>query len=299
MSELDPLPQRPRVPVFAPRTGDYAAVVGRAQHRRRRHLAGAGAGVAGVAVLVALTTGGAGGSFGLDPVQPATGVVAPEESAAPGESPTLAPTGSPSAEPSATPGETGAPGESTGPREEPRPSESEVRIDPDDPDHTVPPRVTEKPYVLREDVEMVASRCEPDGAAPAATGWCFYYDGPASVRAGDAHPYRINVCRLPGRGARTLRYDGEQQVDFVVGNNTRDEWRWSGGYDFGTDPTEVTVNESRCSRWTVTWDGTDAYGEHVRPGEYTMSPELKVSDWGDAINNGTSYGFGYALEVTE
>lgn len=300
MPELDPLPHRPRVPVFAPRTGDYAAVVGRAHHRRRRHLASAGAGVAGVAVLVALTTGSAGGSFGLDPVQPATGIQAPEESPVPGESPTPEPSEEPTAAPgSEEPGENGGPGESPEPQEEPRPTESAVRIDPDDPDRTVPPRITEKPYVLREDVAMETSRCEPDAGPAAATGWCFYYDGPATVRAGDTHPYRMNVCRLPGRGTGTLTYDGEQQVDFAVGDSTREEWRWSGGYVFGTDQTEVTVNESRCSRWTVTWDGTDAYGEHVRAGEYTMSPELRVADWGDALGNGTSYGFGYPLEVTE
>lgn len=302
MPELDPLPQRPRVPDFAPRTGDYAAVVGRAQHRRRRHLAGAGAGVAGVAVLVALTTGSAGGSFGLDPVQPATGVIAPEESPVPGESPTPEPTAEPSETPGETeaPGESGAPEESRAPRDEPRPSESAVVIDFDgDTDHPEDPPQRSKPYVLREDVAMETSRCETDTGPAAAGGWCMYYDGPESVRAGDVHPYRMHVCRHLGRGTGTLRYEGEQQVDFTVEGGGRTEWRWSGGYAFGKDPTQVEVGEGRCARWTVAWNGADAYGEHVRAGEYRMVPDLLVTHWGDALSGATAYGFSYPLEVTE
>ncbi|HWL35885.1 MAG TPA: BsuPI-related putative proteinase inhibitor [Frankiaceae bacterium] len=300
MPELDPLPQRPRVPVFAPRTGDYAAVVGRAHHRRRRHLASAGAGVAGVAVLVALTTGGAAGSFGLDPVQPAKGIEAPEESPVPGESPTPEPSEEPTAGPgeSEEPGENGGPEESPEPQEEPRPSESDVVIDPG-PGGDDPPPPARKPYVLREDVPMQTAQCETDAGPAAAAGWCFRYEGLASVRAGEVHPYRMSVCRHLGRGTGTLKFAGEQQVDFVVQGNGRDEWRWSGGYEFGKAPTEVKVAESRCVRWTVTWDGTDDFGEHVRPGQYQMSPDLKVTDWGDAIGGSTSYGFGYPLEVTE
>jgi hypothetical protein len=299
MPDLDPLPNRPRVPVFTPRTGDYAAMVGRAKHRRRRHLAGAGAGFAGVAVVVAIATGGAGGTFGLEPVRPATtGVHAAGETPAPSATP------EPSETPTATtaPGETAAaPNDPAGPTEAAQPAGSAAPGDPGDeqPDDQPPPRAT-APVVVRDEVANDTTKvCDTDPSVVTAAGWCLRYDGPASVRAGDNHVYRSLLCRTVGRGAATVTFQTEQQVDFrVTGPNGREEWHWAGGWTFPPNETRVTVPEGRCARWTVQWDATGDDGDLVRPGSYSISPDILVSDWGEGTSGAMVVSSIYDLEIT-
>lgn len=294
MPELDPLPRRPRPPSFAPRTGDYAAVVGRAKRRRRKHLSGAGAGLAGVLAVVALTTGGA-GTIGLRPVEPVTSpggatyeTGAPEESAAPDPRP------APSPEKSGEP----APDESPAPGDEP---DAEVTIDPGplDPGEDPHPPAAVRPVFVREIVPNDPGKvCETDPSFVTPTGWCLRYDGPSVVQVGVVHEYRLYVCRHLGRGPGTLTFGTEQQIDFrVTSGDSRVEWTWAGGYRFPKQETKVTVAEGRCVRWTVEWDATGNDGDPMRAGAYSFSPDLDDVDWGSGMYASASTA--YPLEIVE
>jgi hypothetical protein len=298
MPDLDPLPGRPRVPDFRPRTGDYATVVGRAKGRRRRHLTAASAGAAGVAVVVALSVGGGGGSFGLKPVEPAL----PGTTSAPAAPPAASPTAEPQPEPenTATPATTTPDPEGPGASEEPSPApvpvESPVSAGPDEPHGhplPVPPPVVVKDFIRNPATEL----CDSDPSLLSGAGWCLRYQGPAQVASGTVHEYRTLACRPAGRGDGVLRFDTAQEVEFVVRYGEREEWRWSGGYKFPKDRHDVAVDEGYCARWTIEWDATGDDGDPLRPGTYSMSPYVATVFEGNGLWMSTASA--YSLEVTE
>ena len=294
MPELDPLPRRPRPPSFAPRTGDYAAVVGRAKRRRRKHLSGAGAGLAGMFVVVALATGG-GSTVGLRPVEPVTSpggttyeTGAPEESATP--DPEVTPSPEKSGEPA--PDGSAAPGEVPGPEETIDPGP----LDPGEDPH--PPAVT-RPVFVRDEVADDTTRvCTVPATFVASTGWCLHYSGPSLVQIGVVHEYRLEVCRQAGRGTGTLTFPTEQQIDFqVTSGDQRVEWSWVGRYRFPRKETAVSAAEGRCVRWTVQWDATGNDGDPMRAGTYQFVPHLTHVDWGSGASG--SVGMSAELEIVE
>lgn len=295
MPDFEPLPRRPRAPVFEPRTGDFAVVVGKAKHRRRRHLGAAGAGVAGLAAVVALSTGGAGGTFGLDPAPPAAGVTAPPETPAPSESPEPEPTASPDPEGSAAPGGEEEPGPNGGPATEP--GETPIDDGPLRPDRPLRAR----PVFVRDDIAKSPTMvCDTDlGVLVPAAGWCLHYDGPSTAQIGVEIPYRLLACRHIGRGGATLTFDTEQQVEFeVTGSGGRREWHWSADYPFPQRKNTVRVEDGRCARWTIEWDAIGDDGDYLRPGGYSFSPTLSPSDWG-AGTGPMAVGAAYGLTLTE
>lgn len=298
MPELDPLPGRPRVPDFTPRTGDYAAVVGRAKNRRRKHLGAAGAGMAGVAAVVALSAGAGGGTFGLQPVQPAApGYSVSGPSPSPEESPSPAPSQAAATRQPARPGDPAPPPASPAPepgRAEPDPGEEAVD---DGPRGEEPRPLAVRPVFVRDTVPYNAvGSCWTDPSVVAATGWCLGYDGPERVRVGDVHTYRVLACRVPGRGAKALRFASEQQIDFrLLGNEGETEWQWSAGYPFPRNKTSVEVADSACARWSVEWDATKNDGTPLAVGHYSMNPDV-LAPLSDEIIMAT--GTAYSFEVT-
>lgn len=291
MPELDPLGRPPRRPSFTPRTGDFDAMVGRARRRRRHHYQVAGAGLASVLAVVAFVSANGAGSVGLDPVEPLTGVTA-SPSTAPSPEPT--PEEPPASEPPEEE-QAGAPSEE--PTGEPAPGFHPAPPPTATPYPAAPSRP--RPAVTRDEVANDPAKiCDTDPSFVTATGWCLRYDGPALVQAEVPHEYRLLACRSAGRGAATLTFETEQQVDFVVSQGERQEWHWSGGYEFPRNETRVSVAEGRCARWIVGWDATGDDGDPLRPGEYWISPYLLPSDWG-AGTGGMSVASAYDLEVTE
>ncbi len=290
MPELGPLPRRPRAPVLQPRDGDYLGVVDRARHRRRRHLGATGAGVAGAAAVLAFAISHGGGTYGLQPVSPPAGVgrQVHGDPTAPPESPNSDPG---PASPSAT-ADAGRDGGSAGPGEATDPGDVAGPV-PGEPGGTAaPPHV--RPVVVRDDVaDDPTSVCDTDPSIVTATGWCLRYVGPRTIRTGSTHTYRVLACRSVGRGTATLTFSTEQQVDFRVYTPYRTEWHWSQDYPFPKRESTVTVADSRCARWSVTWDSVGDDGDAVPPGSYTFSPDVLVSDWGTggAMSVGTAYTF--------
>ena len=298
MPELDPLGRPPRRPSFAPRSGDFDAMVGRAKRRRRRHYQAAGAGLAGVLAIVAVASVNGAGSVGLDPVQPATGVTA-SPSTAPSPVPTASPSETPSEEPGASPSE--EPDAPPSGEPSPAPGEWHTEAPPSyDADEEPHRPARSRPVFVRDDVANDPAKvCDTDPSFVTAAGWCLRYDGPSRVQSEVPNEYRLLACRhQPGRGGATLTFDTEQQVDFVVTQGQREEWHWSAGYAFPRRETTVRVEEGRCARWTVVWDGTGDDGDPLRAGSYWISPYLMPSDWG-AGTGAMGVGSAYEVEITD
>ncbi|HVF05775.1 MAG TPA: hypothetical protein VNA20_13115 [Frankiaceae bacterium] len=286
MPDLDPLPRRPRPPVLAPRTGDYPGVVRRARRRRARQAGAAGAGVTSVLAVVLLAGGSGAGTFGLDPLPPAASVPGePATTSSPGESPAPDPTAAPAEEHPEEPAGTASP--EPEPEPEPEPSGVAAEPEPTEPAGEEPQRdphrpAPSRPVLARDEVgyDSIAG-C---AASPflAESGWCVVYQGHDEVAVGRSYEYRLLACRPTGRGAGTVRFDTEQQVELAVAaGNGRVEWTWSRGYEFPRAEVTVGVPEGRCGRWTVTWDVTRTDGDPLRAGTYWISPSLLVTDWGD------------------
>jgi Intracellular proteinase inhibitor len=294
MPELDPLPRPPRPPVLAPRTGDFAEVVTRARHRRRGRYGAAGASMAGLVAVVALAASHSGGTYGLEPAPPAATTVTGGD-ASPAPSPTASPadTTPPSATATAAPGDTTGDGTYGGSGGTPAPGE--VTIDPGEP---LPGAAAVRPVVVRDEIAYDATVvCDSDPSVVSATGWCLRYAGPTTAQQGVDQTYRVLACRHPGRGAATLTFPTEQQVEFSVYDYDRTEWHWSADYPFPKRQTSVTVGEARCARWSVHWDTTGDDGDPVAPGQYSLSPDVLASDWGDGV--AMSYGTAIDLTITE
>jgi hypothetical protein len=291
MPDLDGLPRHPRPPVFAPRTGDFAAVVAKAKHRRRTHLGASGAGLAGLVAVFALAVSHGAGTYGLQPAPPAAVVGTSrhgQASATPAAPDTAVVDGTASRPGGRTGGgitgttaggtvATPAPGGGTAPRGQ------------------VP-----RPVVVRDDVlKPFGDLCDTDPSSITATGWCLWFDEPGYVKTGGDAAFVIMACRYQGTGAKTLKYFTDQQIDFEIdsdSNGSHQVWKWSHGYTFPKHETTVTVGDGRCARWTVHWNTTGNDGVRLKPGQYWLAPSLLPYDWG-----GMSIGYDagmYGIEVT-
>ena len=113
--------------------------------------------------------------------------------------------------------------------------------------------------------------CTGDGPV-AAQGWCDYYDGPASGKAGQPVELAAVVCRLPGQDTHTLQVDSGEQADFSISTQDRNDalWTWSDGHRFSRYGTTFDVAAGSCLRWHVTWKVTDRAGRPLAPGLYHL-----------------------------
>jgi hypothetical protein len=116
----------------------------------------------------------------------------------------------------------------------------------------------------------VTRKC--DGSGPtAAQGWCSFYDGATSGRAGQSVELAAALCRIPGQGTGKLDFASGMQLDFAVGRDTYPaSWKWSSGHHFSSTSPTVTVPEGKCARWHVTWTVTDDKGRPLAPGDYYL-----------------------------
>ena len=117
-----------------------------------------------------------------------------------------------------------------------------------------------------------ASRaCNGTGPTP-ALGWCSYYTGANSGRAGQSVLIATDVCRLPGQSAAQLISDNGQQAEFSVGMKAEpDVWTWSHGRKFTSSGTSITVPPGECVEWFVTWQVVDDSGRPLPAGTYDLN----------------------------
>jgi hypothetical protein len=110
------------------------------------------------------------------------------------------------------------------------------------------------------------------GYAPVQpTGWCGYYDGAKTGRAGQHVELAETLCRLPGQGTGQLQTDNGEQAKFSVSD--RDgylKWQWSRGRHFSKAGTTFDVPAGTCVRWYVGWNVVDNAGRSLTPGAYTV-----------------------------
>jgi hypothetical protein len=290
MPELDPLPHRPSAPVFRPRTGDFDGVVSRARHRRRRHTGVAGASVVGgVAVAAFVLLGHAQVPYGLRPAQPVASVggyptgghPTAARQPAPGATQPASGAGGGVA-PRGTGATTAPPGEGHGP----------VAVPPAPVGDTAPLRT--KPVFVRDDVANDTAVCDSDPSLVTATGWCLRYAWPAVAHLGETTTFRVYACRHIGRGAQTLTFRDDQQVEFTVGTYGRTLWRWSQGWKYPAHRNTVRVAEGRCARWTVTWRTVADDHRPIAPGGYNVNVNVDTNDWGE----GPSMSAGMGGDIT-
>lgn len=112
-----------------------------------------------------------------------------------------------------------------------------------------------------------------------AQGWCSYYDGATSGKAGQSVTLSTAVCRLPGQGTGTLSSRTGRQADFAVGKNTyRPVWRWSHGRYFTQAPTSIRVPAGTCVEWYVSWRVVDNAGRRLAPGSYYLAAAPRMGD---------------------
>jgi hypothetical protein len=281
MPELDPLPHRPSAPVLRPRTGDFDGVVSRAKHRRRRHTGLAGAGVAGgVAVAAVVLLGHAQVPYGLRPAPPVASIgghptgshatAATKPGAVPGATQPTPGAGGGGA-PRGTGATTAAPGDGHGP----------VVAAPVPAGGGAAGAAARRPVFVRDDVPNDTEVCDTDPSIVTATGWCLRYEGPDVAHLGETYAYRMYACRHVGRGAQTLTFHDEGQVDIRVRNNDRTLWRWSHGWKFPAHRNTVRVADGRCARWTMTWNTVADDRKPIVPGDYSVDVDFDVDDWGN------------------
>lgn len=96
----------------------------------------------------------------------------------------------------------------------------------------------------------------------------------------------LGVClRRVESAARTLTFDGEQQVDFVITKEGSPEilWQWSHRAVFGDDPTSDPVNPGECRIYRVRWElRSDNNGRFINEeGTYVLHATSLAAELGD------------------
>ena len=110
------------------------------------------------------------------------------------------------------------------------------------------------------------------GGGPSPTlGWCSYYDGATSGKAGRTVTLATAVCRLPGQGVATLTSRTGRQAHFDVGRPTYPpSWNWAHGRTFAQTKTSIDVAPGTCVEWYVSWRIVDNAGQLLKPGKYYL-----------------------------
>jgi hypothetical protein len=110
------------------------------------------------------------------------------------------------------------------------------------------------------------------GDAPVTpAGWCGYYDGATTGRAGQPVELAETVCRLAGQGDGDLRTDNGQQAEFsATSQDAYLKWEWSKGHRFSKAGTTFHVAAGTCLRWKVSWRVVDNAGRPLAPGAYSL-----------------------------
>lgn len=134
------------------------------------------------------------------------------------------------------------------------------------------PGTAPRPRVRREQTgapPTCAADLDGDRGTRVGGGWCLV---PAAVLASDQNVVTLSmsVCRN-APSASWLTFPTDQQVDFVVSQQSATLWTWSRGQQFARRQSSLLTPYNECWEWAVDWDQTDEQGRLVDPGAYTLS----------------------------
>lgn len=251
----------PRLDAVAPSLpgAEAARALGRRRRRRQELLSAAALSTVAV-VAVALSSGGDSGRQTLVP-----GVVATASASATASSQAQAPV-------AASPTPTPLPSAVASALASALPSSRPLGPKPTPTSQPAPPRqrgITNgpEPTVTRYD----ASR-QCDGSGPTAgSGYCSYYDGVRTARAGTRAELAASVCRLPGQLTGTLRAASGEYAHFAAGTvDAGTLWDSAHGRRFGTTSRTWQVQAGTCLRFALVWDLRGNDGTVLPRGSYRL-----------------------------
>jgi hypothetical protein len=87
--------------------------------------------------------------------------------------------------------------------------------------------------------------------------------------------------------SETVSFPSARELDLSVVRGGREVWRWSQGRRFALDQHRVNIPVGQCLTWTTVWNQRDATGSPMPKGAYTFVAEFDAEELGPADRRAT------------